>query len=171
MLNLVKLAIKNRTNVIINCIHTIPGSNLDIFCKKIELILSDVKAHKTIFLCGDLNIDLLKHDDHSNIKNVLDLRYSLGLYPQIDKPTRITISTTLILVIDNIFTNELRHNIKCGILFNDISDHLPIFALCEYQTRRNTKMDTQYTRVINKDTVTLLTQELWDDILNLYDVN
>ena len=36
-------------------------------------------------------------------------------------------------------------------------------------------MDTQYTRVINKDTITLLTQELslqsWDDILNLYDVN
>ena len=35
-------------------------------------------------------------------------------------------------------------------------------------------MDTQYTRVINKDTITLLTQELslqsWD-ILNLYDVN
>ena len=36
-------------------------------------------------------------------------------------------------------------------------------------------MDTQYIRVINKDTITLLTQELslqsWDDILNLYDVN
>ena len=36
-------------------------------------------------------------------------------------------------------------------------------------------MDTQYTRVINKDTITLLKQELslqlWDDILNLYDVN
>ena len=36
-------------------------------------------------------------------------------------------------------------------------------------------MDTQYTRVINKDTITLLSQELslqsWDDILNLYDAN
>ena len=36
-------------------------------------------------------------------------------------------------------------------------------------------MDTGYTRVINKDTITLLTQEQslqsWDDILNLYDVN
>ena len=99
--------------------------------------------------------------------------YSLGLYPLIDKPTRITdISATLI---ENIFTNEMRHNITCGILFNDISDHLPIFALCEYQIRRNTKIYTQYTRVINKDTITLLTQELslqsWDDILNLYDVN
>ena len=36
-------------------------------------------------------------------------------------------------------------------------------------------MDTQYTRVINEDIITLLTQELslqsWGDILNLYDVN
>ena len=121
----------------------------------------------------DLNIDLLKHEHHSNTKNFLDLMYSLGFYPLIDKPTRITdISATLI---DHIFRNELRHNITCGILFIDISDHLPIFALCEYQIRRNTKMDTQYTRVINKDTITLLIQDLslqsWDDISNLYDVN
>ena len=121
----------------------------------------------------DLNIDLLKHEHHSNTKNFLDLMYSLGFYPLIDKPTRITdISATLI---DHIFINELRHNITCGILFIDISDHLPIFAICEYQIRRNTKMDTQYTRVINKDTITLLIQDLslqsWDDISNLYDVN
>ena len=162
----VELAIKNHTNVIINCIYRTPGSNLDIFCEKIEHILSDVKVLKTIFLCGDLNIDLLKHEHHSNTKHCLDLMYSQGLYPLIDKPTRITdISATLI---DNIFTNEMRNNITCGILFNDISDHLPIFALCEYQIRRNTKMDTQYTRVINKDSITVLTQELslqsWDDI-------
>ena len=126
----VELAIKNHTNVIINCIYRTPGSNLDIFCEKIEHILSDVKVLKTIFLCGDLNIDLLKHEHHSNAKHCLDLMYSLGLYPLIDKPTRITdISATLI---DNIFTNEMRNNITCGILFNDISDHLPIFALCEY---------------------------------------
>ena len=25
--------------------------------------------------------------------------------------------------------------ITCGILFNDISDHLPIFALCEYNIK------------------------------------
>ena len=105
----VELAIKNHTNVIINCIYRTPGSNLDIFCEKIQHILSDVKALKTIFLCGDLNIDLLKHEHRSNTKHCLNLMYSLGLYSLIDKPTRITdISATLI---DNIFTNELRHNI------------------------------------------------------------
>ena len=62
------------------------------------------------------------------------MMYSLGLYPLIDKPTRITdFSATLI---DNIFTNELHHNITSGILFNDISDHLPIFAHCEFNVTR-----------------------------------
>lgn len=169
----VELAIKNHANVIINCMYRTPGSNLDIFCEKIEHMFNDVKAHKTIFLCGDLNIDLLKHEQHSSTKHFLDLMYSLGLYPLIDKPTRVTdISATLI---DNIFTNELRHSLTCGILYNDISDHLPIFAVCEYQICRNTKMNTQYTRVINKDTLTSLSHELslqsWDDILNLHDVN
>ena len=67
---------------------------------------------------------------HNSTKNVLDIMYSFGLYPLIDKPTRVTDSSATL--IDNIFTNELRHNLTCGILFNDISDNLPIFALCKY---------------------------------------
>ena len=90
----VEQAIKIHTNVIINCIYRTPGSNLDIFCTKNRTHLSDAKALKTIFLCGDLNVALLKHEHHSNTKNFLDLMYSLRL---IDKPTSITdISATLI---------------------------------------------------------------------------
>ena len=55
------------------------------------------------------------------------MMFSLGLYPLIDKPTRITDhSATLI---DNIFTNELDSKINSGLLISDISDHLPIFAV------------------------------------------
>ena len=60
--------------------------------------------------------------------------YSLGLYPLIDKPTRITDNSTTL--IDNIFTNELHFNPTSGIMFNDNSDHLQIFALCEYNKNR-----------------------------------
>ena len=70
-------------------------------------------------MCGDFNIDLLKHESHKTIKQFLDTMHSLGLYPLIDKPTKIT----------DIFTNELHFNLTSGIMFNDISDHLPIFAL------------------------------------------
>ena len=76
-------------------------------------------------MCGDFNIDLLKHETHYNTKQFLDTMHSLGLYRLIDKSTRITAT-----LIDNIFTNELRFNVTSGVMFNDISDHLPIFALC-----------------------------------------
>ena len=55
------------------------------------------------------------------------MMYSLSLYPLVVKPTRITsISAALI---NNSFTNELRHHLTSDILINDISDHLPIFAI------------------------------------------
>ena len=140
-----ELSIKNYSIVIIN-VYRKPGSNLETFCEKIESILCGAKSAKTIFVCGDFNIDLLKFDNHSNTKRFLDTMYSLGLYPLIDKPIRITdISATLI---DNIFTNELRHHLTSGILINDISDHLPIFAICEYKINRNVKKEVNHVRII-----------------------
>ena len=60
--------------------------------------------------------------------------YSIGLYPLIDKLSRITqYSATLI---DNIFTNELTNQIISGLLINDISDHLPIFYLTRSGPKR-----------------------------------
>ena len=53
------------------------------------LPLSDVKAHQSIFLREELNKDLLKHEHHSIIKKNY-VMCCLGLYPLIDKPTRIT---------------------------------------------------------------------------------
>ena len=113
-INIKITATKNHTTVIINCIYRTPGSNLDIYCgKKIEHILRDVKAFKTIFLCGDLNFDLLKHEHHSNTKNFLDLMYNLGLYLLIEKPTRITnISATII-------ANQRARPIMCSLSSDD----------------------------------------------------
>ena len=133
----VELSIKNYKNIIVNCMYRTPGSCLDTFCENIEAILCDVKSVKTISMCGDLNIDLLKHEEHRGTKHFPDVMYSLGLYLLIDKSTRTTESSATL--IDNIFTNEMQHNLTCGILFNDISDHLPVLALCEYHINRNVK--------------------------------
>ena len=103
------------------------------------------------YLCGDFNIDLLKHDSHNSTKHFLDIMYSFGLYPLIDKFTRVTDSSATL--IDNICTYELCHNLTCGILFNDISDHLPIFALCEYNIKRNIVKEFQHIRTITEDTL------------------
>ena len=57
--------------------------------------------------------------------------YSYGVFPQINKPTRVTSFSSTI--IDNVFTNVLSMNAKSGILSNDISDHLPNFYNTEYR--------------------------------------
>ena len=156
--------------VVVSCIYRIPGSPIDTFCETLELNLSDVKSIKTIFVYGDFNIDLLKHEIHNNTKQFLDTMYSLGLYPLIDKPTRITDNSTTL--IDNIFTNELCFNLTSGI--NDISDHLPIFAFCEYNISRYNVKEFQFIRKTNEDTMESFSNELnqqtWENVLKTDDV-
>ena len=102
------------------------------------------------------------------------MMFSLGLYPLIDKPTRITDhSATLI---DNIFTNELDSNINSGLLISDISDHLPIFVVCKYPDI-NSISNHKYTliRQTDKKCIDALTNELllrnWDDVMGSTGVN
>ena len=164
----VELAIENHKHGVVSCMYRTPGSNLDTFSENVEHIFSDAKGMKTIFVCGDLNIDSLKHESHNSTRNFLDMMYSLGLYPLIDKPTRIT--DTSATLIDNIFTNDLHHNLTSGILFNDISDHLPIFALCEFNVTRRIVNGFQYIRTVNEDTFASLSSEVgqqsWENVVN-----
>ena len=91
-------------------------------------------------MCGDF-IDLLKHETHNNTKQFLDIMYSLGLFPLIDKPTRITDSSTTL--IDNIFTHELRFNLICGIMFKDIILHIiVIYYSHQAITAKSKKLQT-----------------------------
>ena len=100
------------------------------YSDQIQLLMQKVKHNKTVFLCGDMKVDLLKYGSDTNTHYV-DTMFSIGLYPLIDKPTRITTySATLIYTI---FNNELYSTISSGLLINDISDHLPIFAICKYK--------------------------------------
>ena len=82
-------------------------------------------------ICGDFNIDLMKYETYNGTKRCLDFMYGLGLHPLIDRPSRIT--THSCTLIDNICTKQINYSIRSGLLINDITDHLPIFALCNYE--------------------------------------
>jgi hypothetical protein len=73
---------------------------------------------------GDFNIDLFKSCDYANY--FTEQLFTSSFFPLITKATRITHHTATL--IDNIFTNnqeQLDDSIN-GIIFSDISDHLPI---------------------------------------------
>ena len=95
------------------------------------------------------------------------------LYPLIDRPSRIT--THSCTLIDNIFTNQINYSIRSGLLMNDITDHLPIFALCNYEIENKKSDPVKYVRNLKNENVSLLieslSQELWNNVLQSDDVN
>lgn len=94
-------------NVIISCIYRAPGSSIEIFKDWMEEIFSKV-IHKTVFICGDFNIDLLNPNNHSMTEEFINTMYSMSLYPKITRPSRITSHCTTL--IDNIFTNDKQYS-------------------------------------------------------------
>ena len=98
-----ELLFENDKNVIISCVYRTPGTDLDVFTDYIEELLKSLK-NKSIYLCGDINIDLFKYDKHHVTKEFMDLLFSYGLYPVINKPTRVSsLSATSIILLQTIF--------------------------------------------------------------------
>jgi len=70
-----------------------------------------------------------KYHTHKLTSNFVDITASHHFLPIITRPTRITSSSATL--IDNLFTNNIKKISNPVILIDDISDHLPIFALIE----------------------------------------
>jgi len=93
---------------------------LIVYCTKLAL-------KGSFFLGGDYNINLLKHDVHTETQNFVNNLFANFSIPLISRPTRFTNSSATL--IDNIVTNASHEDCVTGILITDISDHLPVF-LC-----------------------------------------
>ena len=169
-----EILISGHRNSIVSCIYRCPGSNTDIFSEHIVQLFFELTMRKTVFLCGDFNIDILKHKVNQGTKSFLDTMYSIGLYPLIDRPTRI--SNHSFTLIDNVFTNVTNHKVTSGILVSDITDHLPIFVFCTYPNpnRADQKCNVKK-RIINEKTLLSLSnnlaEECWDNVFRSADVD
>ena len=114
---------------------------------------------------GDFNVDLLKMEESRHSSDVLNYMFSSSFYPLISRPTRITSrSATLV---DNIFVDSLEDNFSSGLLFTDLSNHLPIFQITTSLTHTTPNRKTKYRQLTN-DTLDLLKQKLegekWEDV-------
>ena len=81
---------------------------------------------KTVYLCGDYNIDLLKIDSNEKFSTFYENTTSVGFVPKITLPTRIC--ETMSTLIDNIYTNVIDKSHTSGILITPISDHQMYFC-------------------------------------------
>ena len=81
---------------------------------------------KTVYLCEDYNIDLLKIDSNEKFSTFYENTTSVGIVPKITLPTRICETTSTL--IDNIYTNVIDKSHTSGILITPISDHQMYFC-------------------------------------------
>ena len=152
-------------NIILAIVYRPPGQNVSDFFTALEDPLSAIiRENKQCFLIGDFNIDLLMTNSQQ-VQYFIDLLVTYSCTPLILNPTRITQSSATL--IDNIFTNNLDNILKTGILVNDVSDHLSVFTIVNYDNVLYSKPKC-YRRVINDDNVTnflnLLQSFNWNDV-------
>ena len=119
-----------KSNIIIGVIYRMPDSSVDMFNERMCVILNVVTKEKKIcYLVGDLNIDLLKHEEHRPTSDFVDILYANDMFPLIVKPARVTDKSATL--IDHIMTNNFdvhsRH--KQGIIMSSISDHYALFHI------------------------------------------
>ena len=128
-----EICMPKRKGIIVGIVYRPPNQNANDFVQYINSIMTKIsKENKYIYLMGDFNLNLMNHQSHQQTSEFLDVMYSNMLLPLITRPTRITAHTSTL--IDNIFTNHVENSLFSGLLFTDISDHLPIFCFSYEQS-------------------------------------
>lgn len=159
-------------NIIIGVLYRPPGNDIKIFQEKIDLQLSKLsRENKICYIAGDFNLNLLNCESHQHTSNFFNSMISSSFYPLINKPTRIT--NTSATLIDNIFTNNITDKMLTGIMYTDISDHLPIFLIASASVKHRYLSKNIYKHDYRKRNIDKFTTELneidWCDVYNLTD--
>uniref|UniRef100_A0A3B3BUC2 Reverse transcriptase domain-containing protein n=1 Tax=Oryzias melastigma TaxID=30732 RepID=A0A3B3BUC2_ORYME len=88
--------------------------------------------------------------------------FSLGFYPRILKPSRITLNSATL--IDNIFMNKTGLKTKSGLLLTDITDHLPIFVVIEIENNQKIKKNETMNSLFREKTPSAI-EAMKDDLM------
>ena len=168
----VKMNICANKVIYLSCVYKPPNTSIELFIEKYMEFL-ELYRGKSMYICGDFNIDLMKYKVHTDTSKFLDMLYSYNMYPLIVKPTRINDKSATL--IDNIFTKERSFKPKSYILIDDTSDHLPVFSvLCD--TRKLPQSNKRIkTRKFTEKNVSSLREKLseidWCILCDYSDVN
>lgn len=167
----IEICMENKRNVLISCVYRAPDSSIDKFREWMEDMFSSI-GNKNIFVCGDINIDLLNYKNHKSTEDFINAIHSMSLLPTITRPSRIT--THSATLIDNIFTNVLENKIS-GLLISDITDHLPVYTVFDCNYRNKIDKQKLYRRIRTDESINMLKNELvsqnWDMIYSEADVD
>ena len=114
---------------IIGQIYNPPSMDTTLFMNEMNYCLEKLDTlNKTSFLCGDFNMDLFSLFNENRCQEFFNTMLSFGYLPTISKTTRA--SDNRLSLLDNIFCNNIDFVSNSGIIYDDSSDHFPIFVSC-----------------------------------------
>ena len=120
-------------NTLVGVLYRVPGLNtVNDFNDYLNTLMPKLdKENINIALTGDVNINLLKCNDHQPSSSYLDIMLTNGFIPKITVPTRVTHSTATL--IDHIFIKETngKNSSFAGTLKSTMTDHYMNFLFID----------------------------------------
>ena len=179
---------KNSVNIkyVIGNIYRLPScisDDVKSFINEFTALLNGLNTRsKSVYLCGDYNIDLLEIHTVEGYSSFFDNVIASSFVTKIALPTRIC--DTRISLIDNIYTNTIDKDHTSGILIRSISDHQMYFSIMnekvttsksvqkyiEIEVCSQENMDRLKIEVANTDLYNKLNQNLNSDPNYNYDI-
>ena len=156
----------DKNAIVIGTVYKPPDTNVNIFNDHFKDLLRKISnERKKCIIMADFNIDLLKIATNVQTTYFIHGMFASTFYPTISRPTRVTQQTATL--IDNIITNMHEYPVTSGILYNDISDHFPVFNFYSMERSKREKYTTVYRRKASSENINKLNIKIqnlnWDE--------
>ena len=124
-----------RNNLVMICeVYQPPNTNEAKFKESLNELYRVTKNHKSVFICGDCNYDLIKSDQHVRTGDFSLMMTENHFIPTILKPTRVTYTSSML--IDNIFVKNKTLSRHLSYIITDcMSDHYPCLLAYEFDKK------------------------------------
>ena len=77
----VEICTKRRKKIVICCIYKSPSVSCNDFNTELESLFNKFQFIKKDVFLGDLNVDLMKHNENMGTQEVIDIMLNAGLHP------------------------------------------------------------------------------------------
>ena len=149
----IEAEVDNNAIVMIGIVYKPPDTNVNIFNENFNDLLISNERKKCIIMAA-FNIDLLKIDTDGQTTDFIHGMFASAFYPTISRPTIVTQQTATL--IDTTITNMHEYPVTSGMLYNDISDHFPVFNFYSMERSKREKYTTVYRQKASSENINKL---------------
>jgi hypothetical protein len=168
-------------NEVINIggIYRHPSTCTKSFLTQFENIINDFSNSHSLAIFGDFNIDLLKYNSSTIVRDYINMIIDNGLKPLVLAPTRVTAASSTL--IDHIFIklssscNFDLGSVYAGNIMTDFTDHYANFLLLPFFANQSNGNEVVHRRIFSTTNINKFKTDLmnvsWDVVFQSTNVN